>query len=288
MLDLSIIILCYNEEIHIARSIESALSLTSHVFIIDSYSTDKTLDIASQYNVKIYQFRWDNNTVWADKINWALKNIPFETTWIMRLDSDEYLMSNVKPNLEKSLVNVKSNINGIIVNRRIFFLRKWMRHGNNSYSEIRIVRFGKAYYERRTLDEHVKLSPQEVLKLDCDVADDNLNDLSTFINKHNRYSLNEAIEIINKDINIKGSGCDVSRTRYYKTPKYFRPILLFFSKYFIHLGFLDGKEGFLYIFFQCLWYRMLSDAKADEIYSHCGKDKAKIIQYLNSKYKIEL
>ena len=123
-LDISILIPCFNEQIHIARCIESALTLTSQVYLIDSYSTDGTLEIASKYNIKVFQYKWEQNTVWADKINWALENIPFLTTWIMRLDSDEYLVDNVRPILEKELASTLDEINGMFINRRQFFFTK--------------------------------------------------------------------------------------------------------------------------------------------------------------------
>lgn len=257
-LDISIIILCFNEQIHIARCIESALTLTSKVYLIDSNSTDNTLKIANNYNIKIYQFNWDSTSLWVDKINWALKHIPFETTWVMRLDSDEYLLNNVRPSLEKYLKSMPDLINGIYIKRRLYFLRKWMKHGKNTYLEIRIYRRFKVYYERRLLDERIILPKEETFKLDCDIVDDNLNNLSEFINKHNKYSTSEAIELLK---------LNKTQSRYYLTPKYLRAIMLFFYKYIFRLGFLDGREGFLYIFFQCLWYRMLCDAKVDEILS---------------------
>ena len=284
-LDISILIPCFNEHIHITRCIESALTLTSQVYLIDSYSTDGTLEIASKYNLKIFQYKWEQNTVWADKINWALENIPFLTKWVMRLDSDEYLTDNVHPILEKNLASMPDEINGIFINRRQFFLRKWMKHGNNTYSEIRIFRRHKVLYNIRLLDEYISLPSDQTIKLNCDIIDDNLNDLSTFINKHNKYSTFEAIEIIKKDIYANK---DMRKSRYYSSPKYLRAIILFLSKYIFHLGFLDGKEGFLYCFLQCLWYRMLCDAKADEILSNCGKNKNKINQYLIEKYNINL
>jgi len=284
-LDISILIPCFNEQIHIARCIESALTLTSQVYLIDSYSTDGTLEIASKYNIKVFQYKWEQNTVWADKINWALENIPFLTTWIMRLDSDEYLVDNVRPILEKELASTLDEINGMFINRRQFFLRKWMKHGNNTYSEIRIFRRHKVFYDIRLLDEYISLPSEQTIKLNCDIIDDNLNDLSTFINKHNKYSTFEAIEIIKKEINTNK---DTRKSRYYSSPKYWRAIILFLSKYIFHLGFLDGKEGFLYCFFQCLWYRTLCDARVDEILMNCSNEKSKIIQYLSDKHNIQL
>ena len=87
-LDISVIILTYNEEIHICRCIENIYPLVRNIFIIDSYSTDRTLLIASKYEkVTILQNKWENN--YAKQVNWALEHAPIRTEWVLRLGADE-------------------------------------------------------------------------------------------------------------------------------------------------------------------------------------------------------
>ena len=91
MLDLSVIILTYNEELHIRRCIENVLPIAKDIFIVDSFSTDRTLEIAKEYaNVSILQNKWENN--YAKQFNWGLDQAPIHTQWVLRLDADEYLI----------------------------------------------------------------------------------------------------------------------------------------------------------------------------------------------------
>ncbi|MBT8324190.1 MAG: glycosyltransferase, partial [Winogradskyella sp.] len=86
--DLSVIILTYNEEIHIKRCIESVGQIASSIFVVDSFSTDKTIEIAKGLNANVIQHTWENSH--AKQFNWALDNLPIKTKWVLKLDADEY------------------------------------------------------------------------------------------------------------------------------------------------------------------------------------------------------
>lgn len=101
MLDLSVVILTKDEELHIARCLDNVDSIAKEIFIIDSYSTDKTIEIASRYpKVKILQNKWINN--YAYQFNWGLDNAPITGKWVLRLDADEYLMPELIEELKQS------------------------------------------------------------------------------------------------------------------------------------------------------------------------------------------
>ena len=89
MLDISVIILTYNEEIHIRRCLENVKSFASEIFLVDSYSSDKTVEIAKKMGVSFFQKKWENNH--AKQFHWGLNNLPIKTKWVLRLDPDEYL-----------------------------------------------------------------------------------------------------------------------------------------------------------------------------------------------------
>ena len=83
MLDLSVIILIYNEELHIRRCLDNVKNIAKSIYIIDSYSTDKTLEIAKGYEqVVILQHKWENN--YAKQFNWGLENASIITKWVLR------------------------------------------------------------------------------------------------------------------------------------------------------------------------------------------------------------
>ena len=126
MLDISVIILTYNEEIHIRRCLENVKLFAKDVIIIDSYSTDKTLDIAREFGATILQNRWENN--YAKQLNWGLEHAPIKTNWILRLDADEYLLPELIEELHHKLPMMADDVSGIIFNRRHIFINFWTRN----------------------------------------------------------------------------------------------------------------------------------------------------------------
>lgn len=298
--NITVIIPMKNEIRHIERSIKSALRLTPQVFVIDSFSTDGSTIVAEKLGAKVFQYEWTSTSNFSKKINWALTELPITTTWAIRLDADEYFMDNCIEHLEQELKRIPEDVNGCTLIRRIFFLGKWMKHSNEyPKTSMRIFRVGKAEMENRWLDEHVDIKEGKALNLPYDIVDDNKLTLTQWTEKHNaNYSIKEAIELINQEIGLFTRNNNVldrnaekkknDNRLYAQMPKYWRAFLFFFYRYFFKLGFMDGREGFLWNFFQCWWYRTLADAKVDEIYNACGKDKIKIIEYIRTNYKIEL
>lgn len=120
MLDLTVIILTYNEELHIRRCLENVAPIAKDIFIIDSYSTDRTLEIARKFeNVQVLQNKWTNN--YAKQFNWGLANANISTKWILRLDADEYLMPELVQELQEKLPSLPDDVSGVILKRRHIF-----------------------------------------------------------------------------------------------------------------------------------------------------------------------
>lgn len=301
MKELSIFIPTFNEEHHIERALTSAFQLTDKVFVVDSYSTDRTVDIAERMGAKVYQYKWEADSNWAKKFNWTLTNVPFDTEWIMRQDADEYFTPELIAKVKNDLPNVPAEVTAISINRREYFMRRWMKHGG-AYPKamVRIIRKGKAFFEARMIDEHVEVTEGESWYWNVDLCDDKIISLTKWVANHNTHAIKEAIVLIDNEIGLTGSGddgakldTDARRKRrkkgfYGKLPYFWRAWGFFFYRYFLRLGFLDGVEGFLYCFLQCLWYRNLADAKIVECYRECGKDKDKIKAYFLNNYGIEV
>lgn len=300
MEELSIFIPTFNEELHIERALSSALRLTKYVYVIDSYSTDKTVEIAKRMGAQVYQYRWDASSNWAKKFNWALQNVPFSTDWIMRHDADEYLTDELVEKVEKELPHLPKDICGIAINRREYFMGRWMRHGD-AYpkSMIRIFRRGQARFETRMIDEHVEVENGDCVSWNVDLCDDKIISLTQWVANHNNHSIKEAIVLIDQEIGLTGIDDGTKnlanealkkrkkKAFYGKLPYFWRAWFFFVYRYIIKLGFLDGVEGFLYCFLQCLWYRTLADAKIVETYRICGKNPQKIKEYFLKKYIID-
>lgn len=298
MLDLSVIILTYNEEIHIRRCLENVRTFAKEVFIIDSYSTDKTLEIAKEYQAVILQNKWENN--YAKQLNWGLRHAPIKTKWILRLDADEYLMPELIEELNCKLPVLADDITGVIFNRRHIFMGKWMKRGIYPVKLLRLFRTGKGVCEQRLMDEHIQLLEGQSVEFEHDFCDHNLNDLSWFCHKHVNYAIREAVDLLDIELDLTGAAQTdehkqistqalqkrMKKHQYAKQPLFWRSFAYFCYRYFLKRACLDGKIGFIWTFLQGWWYRTLVDAKIYEIKKACGNDKDKIKHYLQDKYNI--
>lgn len=295
MLDLTVIILTLNEEIHIKRCLDRIIPIAKKVYIVDSPSTDNTAEIATKCGAEVVVNKWPGSH--AKQLNWALDNINIETEWILRLDADEYLTDELIAELNEKLPKLDDNISAVILPLKRMFMRRHIKHGTSDVSMIRIFRKGKVRCENRLMDEHMTLLSGETITFKGAFVDDNINSISFFTEKHNGYATKEAIVALSEEIGLKNGNGELSKTtkakrvqkdRYYSMPLFFRAFIYFCIRYFIRGGFLDGKEGFLWHFLQGWWYRTLVDAKIFEIKKCCGNDKVKIKDYIKTNYNIEL
>lgn len=298
MPDISVIILTFNEELHIKRCIESVNEIAKDIFIVDSFSTDNTTEIADSLGAKVFKNKWENN--YAKQFNWALDNLPITTKWVLRLDADEYLTPELQKEIKEGLPHLTEDINGIVFKRRHIFLDKWIKRGTYPVKLLRLFKYKKAICEQRWMDEHIVLLEGTSVEFENDFVDHNLNNLTWWTAKHNGYAIREAIDLLdielglieNKNANVKLSPQAAHKRqkkyRYARQPLFVRSFLYFIYRYIFKLGFLEGKEGFLWHFLQGWWYRTLVDAKIFEIKRTCGNDKEKIKSYLKENYNIEL
>lgn len=301
MLNLSVIILTYNEELHIRRCLENVKSIAKEIYIIDSFSTDATLDIAREFdNVHILQNKWENN--YAKQFNWGLEHSGISTQWVLRLDADEYLLPELVQELQEKLPTLSDDVTGIIFNRRHIFMDKWMRRGIYPVKLLRVFRYGKGMCEQRLMDEHIQLNEGHAVEFEHDFCDHNLNNLSWFCHKHVNYAIREAVDLLDIELDLTGAaetdnGKEISpqalakrmkKHKYARQPLFWRSFAYFCYRYFLKGACLDGKVGFIWTFLQGWWYRMLVDAKVYEIKHHCGTNKNEIISYIHDEYHVDI
>lgn len=282
---IDVIILTYNEAKHISRAIKSFRGLDVSFHVVDSFSTDETVNIARSLGANVIQNKWPGNH--AEQFNFALNNITFKNDWVMKLDADEYLLPSLRDELSSSLLRVESSVHGIYLKRRLVFHGRWIRYGGYyPTTQLRIWRKGSAIMESRIMDEHIKLLCGDTVIFKNDFVDENLNGMSCWISKHNDYSSKEAAITISKqntDSSVSLSeliGHQVARKKllrqtYGLLPLFVRPIFYFFWRYIIRLGFLDGVPGLQWHFLQGCWYRFLVDSKVRE-YKQYTYDNAEI------------
>lgn len=300
MLDLSVIILTYNEELHIRRCLENVLPFAKKVFVVDCFSTDKTKEIASHLGAVVVEHAWPGNQ--AEQFNWALNNLPISTEWVLRLDADEYLLPELVEELREKLPTLPEDVTGIVFNRRHIFMGKWVRRGIYPVKLLRVFRYGKGMCEQRLMDEHIQLTEGRAVEFEHDFCDHNLNNLSWFCHKHVNYAIREAVDLLDIELDLTGAaesdnGKGISpqalakrmkKHKYARQPLFWRSFAYFCYRYFLKGACLDGKVGFIWTFLQGWWYRTLVDAKVFEIKRQCGNDKEKIKALLRKEYGIRL
>lgn len=295
MLDLTVIILTKDEELHIARCLDNIREIAKKIYVIDCHSTDRTQEIARDHGAEVVEHDWPGNQ--AEQFNWALDNLPIETEWILRLDADEYLLHELVEELKEKLTSLPHGINGVVFKRRHIFMDRWMKGGIYPVKILRLFRHGTGRYEQRLMDEHVVLSNGEEIEFKNDFCDHNLNNLSWFCKKHVDYAVREAAELLDIEISLSkrsesGVLSEQARNKRKKKESYARKALFwrsfayFLYRYFLKGGWRDGKEGFIFTFIQGWWYRTLVDAKVFEIKKKCGNDPEKIKSLLESEYGI--
>ena len=294
---ISVVILTYNEEKHIERCLTSLKSLADEIFVIDSFSNDRTVEMATSMGAKVYQHKWKN---YATQFNWALENCPINSKWVWRIDADEYI-ENPDRSVREQLEKLPEKTTAVYVKRKIVFLGKELLHGGwFPVWHLKIWKYGKGYCENRWMDEHIKIfeGEEESTKIDCTQVDCNLNDLKWWTEKHIGYAHREMIDILDtkygifekNDVLPRLFGTDEQRKRWLKLryinlPLFLRPCLNFIYRYFFRLGFLDGRQGLIWHFLQGFWYRFLVDANIYELTRKYQHNKQQITDYLKSNYK---
>ena len=289
---IAVVILTFNEEIHIERCIRSAQRVTDQIVVVDSFSTDETCAIAQSLGAVVYQHKFENQ---ARQFNWALENCDIKAQWIWRLDADEYIEPALAEKTLNAIEHIAEDVNGIYVNKKIVFMGQPLLHGGwYPAPQIKIIRRGFGGSEDKWIDEHLVVFSGKTIAIDGDQTDENLNDLNWWSHKHVNYASREAINTLmieygllkqENEVQPKFFGTNAERKRwlkmkYAKTPLFVRPFINFFIRYILKGGFLDGKRGFIWHFFQGFWYRMLVDAKIYELKMKCQFDRNRIIECL--------
>ncbi|HEX5432778.1 MAG TPA: glycosyltransferase family 2 protein [Candidatus Angelobacter sp.] len=244
---ISVLIPTYNEEIHLEQCIRSVLGWTDEIFVVDSFSTDKTTEIAQRLGARCIQHRFQG---YARQKNWALENLPFRNDWVLILDADE----RVSPQLQQEICSMfaagSRRYDGYYLNRRLMFYGKWIRHcGWYPSWNLRLFKHAAGRYEDRLVDEHLILNGSAGYCKN-DLIHEDLRDMESWIAKHNRYSAyNAQTYDAGKTTGLKPNlfGNQAERKRFIKEKIWSRlpgrALLYFFYLYVFRLGFLDGAHG---------------------------------------------
>ncbi|WP_414754306.1 glycosyltransferase family 2 protein [Anabaena sp. CCY 9910] len=259
----SVLIPAKNEQANLPACLDS-LQRADEIFIVDSQSTDKSIEIAKNYGANLVQFYFNGR--WPKKKNWSLDNLPFRNEWVLIVDCDERIPNELWDEIAQVIKT--EEYTGYYLNRRVFFLGKWIRYGGK-YPDwnLRLFKHKLGRYENlhtedvpntgdNEVHEHVVMQGK-VGYLKEDMLHEDFRDIYHWLERHNRYSNWEARVYYNlitgqDDRDTIGAnlfGEAVQRKRFLKRVWVrlpFKPLLRFILFYVIRLGFLDGRAGYIY------------------------------------------
>ena len=273
---LAAVILTLNEERNLDECLGSLAGWVSELHVVDSGSTDQTLAIAARHGARVTPHPFETH---AKQWQWALLALPLEADWVLALDADQHVTPELAAEIGRLVTSNDPAIAGGYVKRRQVFRGRWIRHGGY-YPKYLLKLFRRSAVwmdEGDLVDHHFHVRGNTVL-LDHDIVEDNRNEASieAWTAKHNRYAVLQAKEQLAR----AAAGRNGTRAAPFGTPDervlwlkqvwnglplYWRPALYFVYRYVLRLGFLDGREGFVFHVLQAYWYRLLVDINVDEL-----------------------
>jgi glycosyltransferase involved in cell wall biosynthesis len=270
------LILTHNESRHLPRCIASLRQAVDAVIVVDSGSTDGTRELARELGAQVFERKWKN---YADQFNWGLGQVPVDVEWVLRIDADEFLSPELAALIPGAISSAAPDLDGFFVRRGMVFQGRKITHGGlYPIQVLRVFRRGRGACENRWMDEHIKVTGRTA-QLDGDLIDENLNSLTWWTDKHNRYASREAVDILNREHHwypedTVGDLADRSQASikrwlkervYARLPSGWRALAYFLYRYVVRLGFMDGAAGTRFHLLQGFWYRYLVDAKIAEV-----------------------
>lgn len=290
------IILTNNEEKHLERCILSLKNIIKRIVVIDSLSTDKTHEILKNHNIEFFQKKWVN---YSSQLNWGIEKAEVKTDWILRIDPDEIPSQSFTNNIKNYLDKLPINVSGISITRRLIFLEKEIKFGGDfPQMDVRLWRNGKGKCENTWSDEHMIIDGL-IENSNLDIIDNNINNITWWTDKHNRFAIREMIEFFSQKERVKEKNHfklskktekmkNIKFKIYYRFPMFLRALVFFIYKYLLRLGFLGGWQGFIWCFLQSFWYRILVDVKILEIRNIMKKNNFTFKEAIKKEYGVEI
>lgn len=284
---LTVVILTKDEEKHIERCLASVRPFASRVLVVDSGSTDRTVELARAGGAEVLSNPWVN---YATQMNWGIDHVDAEADWIMRLDADEIVTPELAREIADKLPGQPQDVDGVYVSRRMTFMGRPMRWGGIfPVRVLRLFRNGRGRCENRWMDEHIVVTGPTG-DFSGEIIDDNRNSLTWWTQKHNAYASREVVDLLNLEHGFMphetvadlrgGKQAGVKRwlkeVVYARMPGGLRAFVYFLYRYVIRLGFLDGREGAAFHVLQGLWYRYLVDAKLHEVRKYMQREQVDV------------
>lgn len=279
----AVIVLTHNEALNVRACLESVRGWVTELFVVDSGSTDATPEIAKEAGAVLVVHPFESH---ARQWRWALEALPVASSWVLALDADQRVSPELRDAIIAALARPASGeAVGYFVSRRQVFRGRWIRHGGYYPKHLLKLfrRDGVHLDEGDLVDHHFRVTGRTD-RLSGDLIEDNRNEarIADWIAKHNRYARLQAAEELERLRSPQHPGRFFGnpdeRTTWLKRiwlgmPLYVRPTAYFFYRYVLRLGFLDGKQGFIFHVLQAFWYRLLVDINREELVDRPAGDR---------------
>jgi glycosyltransferase involved in cell wall biosynthesis len=276
---LTVLFTTRNEEANLERSLASVHGFADQIFVLDSESEDRTVEIARRYADEVHNLAYEHGRIIPWIFQWGLDHLPIRNDWVLILEADQALTPELRDEIAALLARADIRENGFYIRRRQIFRGRPLRFGG----------YGGKYLLKLFRRGHAELDPVEqdtrvyvrgaVGKLRAPLEEWNRKEdaILFYLQKHLRYAeafAREELERRRRDLPWKLTprlfGTPDERvlwlkSRYYRMPLFIRPALYFLYRYFFLLGILDGKNGFIFHFLQAFWFRLIVDIRLEEL-----------------------
>ena len=278
-LKLLAIILTFNSETSITKVIESCRQIADRILVVDSFSSDQTVNLATSLGCEVVQHKFEN---YSSQRNWAQVYAKLEPeNWVFHIDSDEIISPELAQSICMAIADAPEEIDGYLIRRLSYFLKHPIKFGHiNPSWHLRLFKASKGFCEERLYDQHfvVRGKTKHLQGLLLDLQ---LTTIENWTASHNRWSSAEALEVflqaqtekiqdqtlpasLQGDLRMQKRW--LKNNLYYRSPPLLRAFLFFIYSYFFRLGFLDGQAGLIYHILQAFWFRFLTDSKIIEMH----------------------
>jgi len=262
-LPVSVIIAARNEAANLPRCLESLPGM-GEIYVVDSQSTDRTVEIAQSFGAKVIQFHYAGG--WPKKRQWALDTLPLSFDWVLLLDADEVVTPELSSEMRHAIRD--SSVTGYYIGLDMVFLGRRLRQSGAGFYKLALFRRWQGRFECRTQQQDSSMCDMEVhehvivdgatRRLNHRLLHHNVENLDRYIHKHNQYSNWEACVWTSADqqesqIRPRLFGSQAQRRRWLRRRFFWMPgspVFFFLHKYLFCLGILDGIAGLIYCGFQ--------------------------------------
>ncbi len=277
MIDATAIIMTKNEEKNIVDCLKSMQGFAKRCVVIDCGSTDKTVELSEQYGASVYFHEFE---YYARQFNWGIQNCDIDTEWIIRLDADERFPEDLCREIKRLIDDNKDKpMNGITIEADLYFLGRVMKHGIRNKRKMMLFKKAFGCIEDRRRDAHSIISEGYSVSTKHRFVHHDFKSIDNYIKKYNWYATREMQDYIDfkngKSAEVNTDEAILAQRKkkfglYYKAPKFVRCWAWFLYNYILRGGFLDGKEGLVFCYLECYWYRFLVDSKIYEYEKYGG------------------